>query len=203
MSLPRPKKLSFEGLHLTDAGLRAQVAQGHLAADVGDLTLDGNGLSARAVEALEGVRFQALVTLSLGANRLGDAGATALSKWPALRGLRTLSLAENELTSAGAAALVAEGSTLVGLWGLNLSGNAVGDAAARAIVASPHVGLLQVLNLEKTGLTDVGASLLAGAPALENLRTLYVGSNALSSAGRQALQGSPHLRACRVDFGEP
>ena len=202
MSLPRPLQASFSDQRLTDAGLRARLRAGAISAEVGDLQLDGNRLTAAGVEAVGAVAFVNLVALDLAGNRLGDAGAQALSAQTGFRHVRTLSLARNRLTALGLTALLAEGSAVASLWGLDLSGNPLGDAGALALAGSPRASMLQVLNLEKIGLTDAGAMALATSGVLSRLRTLYVGGNALTTAGREALRASKTLPECRIDFGE-
>jgi hypothetical protein len=203
MSLPRAKKVSLARSGLTDATLPAALADGRLPLDAGDLDLDDNPLSAAAVELLGRQAFVRVERLTLARTRLGDAGARALAGATAFRGLRTLSLAETGLTSAGVVALLAEGSAVDGLWGLDLTGNPVGDAGAAAVAASPRARYLQVLNLERTGLTEAGARALAESAQLGSLQVLYVGGNALGERGRELLRKSRALPDCRVDFGAP
>lgn len=72
-----------------------------------------------------------------------------------------------------------------------------GTAAVRALLASPHLGRLNVLDLHGNDTNDaVAADLAAGS--FPDLAELWLGSNAITDAGALALANSPHLPTLRL-----
>jgi uncharacterized protein (TIGR02996 family) len=141
-------------------------------------------------------------------NPIGSAGAAALAASPVLRGLRDVSLDNCGIGAAGAEVLAAS-PVLASVLSLSLesarpfdawatpppSRNAIGDAGAAALAASPHVGRLDHLNLTFNDVGDDGARALAASTALAALRNLNLGNNQITGTGAQALADGRGLAA--------
>ncbi len=76
---------------------------------------------------------------------------------------------------------------------LTIAGCPAGDAVAKAVAKSPHVGRLTALHLPRNGLTDAAALALARAPALARLTALDLAENAIGPVGAHTLAAGPHL----------
>lgn len=129
------------------------------------LSLRGTGLNNIAVTHLTRAPAGALRALDLGANRVGDAGAEALARWPGLSSVTALSLSRNEICAAG----------------------------AKALADSPHVTELRILNLGENRIGDDGVRALANSKALVSLESLLLADNRISSEALLALARSDNL----------
>jgi uncharacterized protein (TIGR02996 family) len=124
---------------------------------------------------------------------LGDGDARALAASPHLTGLVHLTLG-SKLGPDGVAAL-ADSPNLARLAVLNLNGNRpLGDAGARHLACSPHLGRLRRLYLCFVGLSSDGLKALADSTALPKLMLLAVSNNQIDDAGAEALAGTPARR---------
>jgi uncharacterized protein (TIGR02996 family) len=73
---------------------------------------------------------------------------------------------------------------------LDLSGNELGDAGVRALVAGDRLPRLRELHLRGNRVGDDGARALAASPLLPRLTHLDLGDNAIGPAGARALEQS-------------
>jgi uncharacterized protein (TIGR02996 family) len=73
------------------------------------------------------------------------------------------------------------------LAGLTVAACPAGNAVARLLSRSPHVGRLFALQLPRNGFTDDAAAALASSPHLARLRTLDLSENAIGPAGAHTL----------------
>jgi hypothetical protein len=79
---------------------------------------------------------------------------------------------------------------------LELAGNALGEAGAQALAASPHTKNLVRLGLDSNRIGDAGAAALAASPHLRALRALSLADNRLTAAAfGDVTRGLPELRA--------
>jgi hypothetical protein len=85
-------------------------------------------------------------------NRIGAAGAEALSASPHFSSLTSLILENNGIGDEGAKALAAT-PNLPRLYLLDLSGNNIGNEGGAALAASPHFAHLVSLNLTQNPIT--------------------------------------------------
>ncbi|HEY1378919.1 MAG TPA: TIGR02996 domain-containing protein [Gemmataceae bacterium] len=76
---------------------------------------------------------------------------------------------------------------------LTIAGCPAGDAVAKAVAKSSHVGRLTALYLPRNGLTDAAVRSLARAAALERLTTLDLTDNDIGPAGAHTLAAGAHL----------
>jgi uncharacterized protein (TIGR02996 family) len=107
-------------------------------------------------------RLTGLEELRLSDVKLGDAGANALARAPALRNLRVLWLTQNK----------------IGDWGATFLGD------------SRHFSGLADLNLWKNNLSDVGVRVLLASSGLRNVRKLELGENRrITDAGARVILG--------------
>jgi uncharacterized protein (TIGR02996 family) len=150
---------------------------------------------------------------------LGDAGAEELGAWPHLGRLTRLDLSGNRISEVGIGSLLGSPDPTrltarerlnraraaragAGIskdrrfcWAvLNLSGNPIGDAGARALAETPLLAGLATLSLDCTRIGHRGVEALAASPHLAGLTTLHLASNWIRDPGLIALAGSPHLR---------
>jgi hypothetical protein len=148
----------------------------------------------------------ALVTLRLSWNALGDAGLAALARAlkptperpaGALPRLRELSLNNNALGAEGAGALARAcegGAALAHLAELHLFGNGLGPEGAQALARAAAAGAwaqLAHLDMRETNIGDAGVTALAQAAAargaLAQCRHLDLRHNRLGHSGTAAL----------------
>jgi uncharacterized protein (TIGR02996 family) len=106
---------------------------------------------------------------------------------PAFAGLRTLNLHGNAIHDAGARAL-ASSPHLSGLTGLTLSENRIRDTGVRALAASANLPRLGVLDLSGNFIESPGAWALARSASLASLASLELGGNPILEEGREALR---------------
>jgi uncharacterized protein (TIGR02996 family) len=81
---------------------------------------------------------------------------------------------------------------------LDLSGNPLGPAGARALVSGPFLAAVTAVHLSGCDLGDDGAEALAGAGCLAGVRRLFLGGNQIGNRGALALARSPHLEGVRT-----
>lgn len=188
--------MTARGLRLLAAALAARPAR------LQRLYLGGNGFGPEAVPALGALIHAAGVReIYLAANRLGDAGATALAELADGVAL-TLGLGGNGLSPAGAAALARH----LGAWtaldlarppserSLGATGNVVGDEGAYALANALGGARLQRLDLRRTEIGGRGARRLvtavAGHPTMA-----YLGLN--GGVPRKQRRKAAHLLAAQ------
>lgn len=135
------------------------------------------------------------------------AALEALSTSPRSKHLTHLDLSASSLVSEpfgfyGARAL-AQGGALRGVRYLDLSGQRIGTAGLRELLAPPLLRAdLRELILTNNGIDDDGVRVLAATP-LPNLRRLELGRNVLSDAARDELLNSSYLVNLTVLDGAP
>ncbi|XP_072109319.1 NACHT, LRR and PYD domains-containing protein 3-like isoform X1 [Mobula birostris] len=154
------------------------------------LSLKANGLTAACVEDLFSALSinQSLTTVSLGSNKLGDAGVHQLPK--CLRNVEELELDDNNLSACCTEDLASTLSTYQSLRALNLSNNNLGDSGMKRLFAA----LTKVnQNLEELRLWTVGLT-VSCAPDLTSmlrkscsLTVLDLGGNELGDKGMELL----------------
>jgi uncharacterized protein (TIGR02996 family) len=79
------------------------------------------------------------------------------------------------------------------LAGLTIATHSGGNAIAKTLALSVHVGRLSALHLPRSGLTDVAVRSLATAPQFQRLTTLDLTENEIGPAGAHTLAASAHL----------
>lgn len=178
------------------------------------LRLAANALGRQGIELLVASnRFVALEELDVAANQIGASGAMALSASPFARRVKVLEVADNQLGDAGVAALLgaphfaglrslglarndvtAAGMMLVTgappeLERLDLGGNDVGAAGARALAQAIERSRISTLDVSHCGLDGDGlAAILDGSAG--RITRLLASRNPLDGAGVRALAGS-------------
>lgn len=197
---PQAPAVRLENQQLTDAQLVAQIQAGNFTAEIVEVELPSNRITAAGVAALIDSPIQSLQVLNLYDNQIGDAGAALIAQTEKFKGVNRLDVSYNGLTLAGVQALLGPDSHLTGPTWLNMGGNEVGDAGVQVILESPFAQHLRGLSLRQVGLTDVGARRLGQAADLARLQFLDVGRNRLSEEGRDAIATSPHLKQARIVF---
>lgn len=155
-----------------------------------------NGITAAGARALAGSAvLDAVHTLDVSANPMGEAGGIALVGSPHLRSLRHLTYGgENGIPNAAVAAAIAR--SLPRLEHLQLSLARIGPDGAAALAAG-DLPALDGLGLHNNGVGDAGALALARSTTLPSLRWLDISNNGLTDAGALALAESPHLPALK------
>ena len=186
LSANRLTAASMKAIAQLLASSRVELQELHLghngAADVGAAAL-GEGL----------MRNGTLARLTLSSNAIGPAGAAALAVGlEGHRSLRSLSLADNILEGAAgceaARSLLLAPSCLERLW---LGGNALGPAAADALVpAPPGHAQLTSLWLERAGVGGAGSRVAQLLAPTSVLCHLWLGGNGLSDDAALALARS-------------
>lgn len=156
-----------------------------------ELDLSSNKIGPAGAKALaRATRMSALERLDLDGNRLGPQGGRALSGAAHLAGLRHLDLSGCEIGEAAAVHLVA---LLRAPEVLLLSGNALGDAGARALASRGEWTGLHTLDLSTDAIGPDGAAVLAGAAHLASLETFKIRGNPLDERGWRAMVESQPL----------
>ena len=79
------------------------------------------------------------------------------------------------------------------LTSLNLRGNNIGDAGARAIANSQHLSKLTSLNLTRNNIGDEGAEAIAQSENIPNLTSLDLSSNNIGAEGARAIAQSENM----------
>ncbi|XP_051890410.1 NACHT, LRR and PYD domains-containing protein 3-like [Pristis pectinata] len=154
------------------------------------LSLKANGLSASCVEDLSSALCinQSLTALSLGSNKLGDAGVKQLPK--DLWNMEELELDDNNLSDCCTKDLASTVSTYQSLRALNLSRNELGDSGMKTLSAALRK---PGQNLEELRLWTVGLSASCAhdvASVLSkscSLTLLDIGGNELGDVGMKLL----------------
>jgi uncharacterized protein (TIGR02996 family) len=147
----------------------------------------GNGLT----RFLRSPRLGGLGTLALNDVPLGGEGLSALAESPALANLTSLSLVRAGLTAAALTTL--GGVAPARLTALDLSGNDLTPAAARALARARLLAHLETLNLGMNRLGDEGVRALSRSPHLAGLVALDLSANQVGPDGAKALAASPHF----------
>jgi Leucine-rich repeat (LRR) protein len=174
---PRLKSLDLSGNRLTAEHLRPLLASKALAA-VEELNLSDNNLRSATVGTIAAADLPRLRVLHLLRTQPEEAGVRALTGSELFAGLRSLSLGENNLPAAVAEGLAGPGAANLRV--LDVRGNRLGDAGARALAASPHLRNLLHLDLATNRIGDDGAEALADSPHLGGLICLDLHGNDLS-----------------------
>lgn len=176
-----------------EAGVRALASSPHLQ-QLAALHLGRNALDAGAVSALSS-GFPALRRLDLDFAGLTGPEVRRLVESGRLAGLRELNLSHNDLGHEGAEALAAC-ADLRSLEVLFLHGCRLDDAAALALLSSPHLGALRNLALSDNALTLRSVEALERCAPLASLTELDVCHNPFPVDEAEArLRACPTLRA--------
>lgn len=219
------RSLALEAGRCGDAGAEALSESPYLSGLV-EVELGFQALGPRAARALGGSEGLArLARLVLSNNPLGDAGVAELGaraeRRGALRelvlnhcevgphgasalaesglGVERLALACNRLTDASVGSLLGRGLRLTHL---DLSNNALGDGAARAVARSEGASSLVVLDLGHTAIGEGGLRALAGSGRLGRLRVLRLeGLEVAASVRRLLFDGLASLESLVVGAG--
>ena len=139
------------------------------------LDLSSNRLTSVAMAAMAHSRaFEAVQTLKVATNSIGDAGAMELMQSERLGSLADLDVSNCGLTDEGIAALARSG-TLGGLTRLSLAWNAIDDDGLRALATCPDLAALRELDLTGTPIGYAGASALRDSSCLASLRSVRLG----------------------------
>ncbi|MEL6180311.1 MAG: hypothetical protein AAFS10_15220, partial [Myxococcota bacterium] len=199
--------LMLHQCHIGPNGARALADSPHLTR-LTHLNLSHNHIGPSGVQALARSPLMAqLTTLSLAElpasfspSPMGPEGLQALIG-AVHRQLTHLNIAHNGLGGEDIAHLAA--SPIDSLIHLDLHGNPMGLAGARALADSPHLSRLTHLNLGQTDLNSGGLAALAGSPNLSQLTHLVLRHNPLRLAAIRALADSPHLsRLTHLDLSQ-
>jgi len=191
------ERLVVSAHHVGPAGIRALGQLSRLR----ELTLDDTGTGDPGIAELVASGFAALESLGLISNRVTDAGAMALARWPQLARLRELDLSSidvyhptcNQIGDLGAQAIASAARQLALL---DLGENAaIGDGAARALAAMPQLATLSRLTLEFSAIGSRGARDLATSPHLARLEHLDLGHTAIDDEAVPDLLAMPQLRS--------
>ena len=191
---PRAPRFEVAGKQLTDAELEQMIKDGKLRAEMVEVMLASNRLTARALELLAGSPLKTLQLLDISDNPIGDAGAAVIAREPLYRGVNELGLGYTGMSRAGLEVLLGKDSKLTGPTGLGLDGIPLGDEGLDVLLASRFAVNLRTLSLSNTGITDAGGMRLAASAALPNLYEIVVSRNQLSAATIAA------LRKRKMDF---
>jgi uncharacterized protein (TIGR02996 family) len=139
------KVLRLDRCEIPLGGAR-ELAKAPFLAGLRILDVGFNNFGPKGLEVILGQAPPALHTLRLRANDLFDKGAVALANSPASDGLLEVDLSDNSLSVPATEALGAT-AHLTALLVLHIHGNPLGEAAARALAASPLGRRLAVLEL--------------------------------------------------------
>jgi Ran GTPase-activating protein (RanGAP) involved in mRNA processing and transport len=179
---------------LTDKDLDKLIAAGRVRADMVEVKLPSNRLTAHAVQTLARSPLKQLQALDLYDNPIGDAGARVIAKEPVFRGVNLLNLGHTGMTRSGVQALLADDAMLTGPTTLQLHGIPLGDAGLAFLLKSRFAKHLSNLNLSKTGITTAGARGLLAPGALPELMYLDISGNKVDADTIAA------LRRLKMDF---
>jgi hypothetical protein len=185
---------------ITDRGAR-RLAKDERLANLRSLALFRSQIGPDGIAAITGSAKlgPGLRRLLLGRNKLGEAGAIALSGPTGITDLELLDLDCNRLDGASIRALV-RAPLLAGVRTLNLSNNPIGPEGCAALAACPHLGSLEQLFLHGCQLDDSSVALLLRAPFMARLRNLALSENQLSLATVERIAGSSDLRPDELDI---
>ncbi len=181
----------------SDDALMAWLTRGGLS-NVESLVLWNGRISNVGARALAGCSDAAgLRALDLSWNRIGPEGVRALAESPWLTGLQSLRLYHNDAGPQGAEAIAAGSWDLAAL---NLCGNGIGVAGARALARGRATPSVRSLHLGWVHLGDAGIECLA-ARSWEALTELNVRDNGITAAGARAIGSGafPRLHRLGVD----
>jgi uncharacterized protein (TIGR02996 family) len=183
---------NLQGLNLSsnplgDEGAEALAGSAHLTS-LADLALDNNGLTDRGLIALcRSPYLEKLDRLELQKNAFSAEGLRALASAAFAEVLGELGLQECGLDERALEALAA--ADLSVLRSLELSRQALGDGAIRALVAAPFFHSLGELYLNGCALGNGAAEAIAGAGPID-LYELRLDDNRIGAEGVAALVGS-------------
>jgi uncharacterized protein (TIGR02996 family) len=108
-------------------------------------------------------------------------GANALAGAHSLARLEALDIGSNNLGDDGAWAVLR--AQLPALRSLTMSGNWLGDGAARALATAPLLAHVSELDLSRNSLGPAGVEALAGSAHASGLRALWLGFNPVGDSG--------------------
>jgi len=131
-----------------------------------------------------------LSELHLESNQLGDAGIAVLAEGASKhKTLRVLNLADNQISAAGVAKFAAiQGSAENLIASLLFAKNKIGDDAAQPIVQLCSAKAISVVDLSGNQIGDAGARALAqGLANNDNVEQLNLSGNRIGSEGAAAL----------------
>jgi uncharacterized protein (TIGR02996 family) len=193
--LAQLNRLDLSQNPLGNEGATALARSPHLS-NLTHLFLHHCQLGASTAEALAAGSVTNLSVLDLGLNRLGRAGAEALSRGPGPRRLTSLDLSGNEIGEEGARFLAAA-AHLAGLTTLRLGGNGLRAFGLKALLTSSPLVSVKTLDLPGNNLGDLGAEVLANERRAARLVSLNLRDNHISDVGAQHLANSPNLAELR------
>jgi uncharacterized protein (TIGR02996 family) len=154
--------LCLLGNRIGRASLTAMQKAG-LVAHAVSLDVSQNQMSGQGIRSLTRLDCDALRSLDIGWNKMGDRGLEALAAAPLGRNLERLELSSNEIGSEG----------------------------VEALAASEHLGRLACLDLSFNHVSDGGVIALARSPLAQGLRSLALRYNQVGDGGAQAILDSP------------
>lgn len=175
--------LDLSGNELEPEGAAALAKAGF--GDLRTLILARNGVGDDGAAALARAALPALRALDLSGNFIRDAGLTAFAAATGLPGLAELNLNDNRIGSAGAAALSKAAFPLADL---KLGENRIGPEGVEALVGSAFWPALAELDLQDNPLGEAGGRTLASATAGPALRHLRLSPKGLPREIRAALR---------------
>ncbi|MEK6235019.1 MAG: TIGR02996 domain-containing protein, partial [Planctomycetales bacterium] len=166
----------FKGLGSSQSALTQLIAETpHLASLRKFHAYDAGVSNQKAIQLLaDSPYLRSLESLSLRANKFGDAGGEPLAQSEILTSIRELDLSRTGIGDPTLIAL-ANNPHVRGLRKLVLNANMIGADGLRALLESPVANTLEVLALEGNAIDDRGFQALVDCDNLKNLQRLYVG----------------------------
>jgi uncharacterized protein (TIGR02996 family) len=171
--LPHLRALDLSSCEITDGKAAGAIVNSANLPALTVLRLDGNYFEGPPAKALTGAgRGPGLRALKIGSANFTPAGAAALGACPALRGLYYLSFEYARLTADHFTGFL-KPAAFDKLTFLDLTGNDLGPAGAKALAAWPGAASLQWLDVSYNDFGVSGCTALAESPHLGNLRHLH------------------------------
>jgi uncharacterized protein (TIGR02996 family) len=188
------ESLDLSGNEVNDEAVAFLVQSPHLV-NLKELNLAQNNLSDRGLEILEEAGWEMrLECLDLSRNPIGDQGAHRLGESEVLNELIRLNLDRCEIGPEGAEAL-ARADWFPTLRALSLIDNEIGPGVRAIAATGASLGELQLRGNE---VGSAGARAIAGSAAMAGLLHLDLASNGLGAEGVRLLGTSSHMRQLAV-----
>lgn len=147
--------------------------------------------------------FKNLTHLNLSRNPLFPGGAAALAASPSIKNLTHLDLSDNRIGAIGAAAITSSphlnNLTHLNLSETQaLTGK--GDPGVFRMLKKWSLPCLTHLELRRNRLGNGAAAAIAASPHLSNLTYLDLRDNRIGEAGEAAMAASPYLKNCKIEL---